>query len=174
MAETFDLDTMASADDALRITALTQRGAQINHSAPPTIVKAVQTKLTFNTVDYDPNGLSNLGVNNDRFTIIRAGLYLFGLTVPIDNAGFGGLGMTAGEVIIAKNTTGAPAVPNYRRAKFPGFTGTATGTVSCTICAPLVMAAADFVTAQILWAGSAAGPATIESPIFWCAPLALL
>jgi hypothetical protein len=174
MAMTFDLDTMGTADDALRTTALTQRGARINHSAPPTIVKAVQTKLTFNTVDYDPNGLTNLGVNNDRFTIVRPGLYLFGLVINWQSAGaFGGLGMTAGEAIIAKNTTAAPVVPNKRHRKSPGFNGSSSGSVGCTIVAPLVMAATDFVTAQVLWAGSAAGPATIDSPIFWVLPLAL-
>jgi hypothetical protein len=169
MAETFDLDTMASADDALRTTALTQRGARIYQSAPPTIVKAVQTKLTFNTVDFDPNGLTNLGVNNDRFTITRAGLYLFGLTVIWTNNNT--IGMTAGDVIIAKNTTGVPVVPNYRRARVAPTSGFSLGS---TISAPLVMAATDFVTAQCLWAGSGAGPATIDVPVFWCVPLALL
>jgi hypothetical protein len=51
---------------------------------------------------------------------------------------------------------------------------TAGSDIYCTISAPLVMAATDFVTAQVLWAGSAAGPATIDVPVFWCVPLALL
>lgn len=168
-AETFDMDTMANADDALRVIALTQRGARIYHTAPPTIVKAVQTKLTFNTVDFDPNGLTNLGVNNDRFTIIRSGLYLFGLTISW--SGSFGFGMTAGEAIIAKNTTGVPAVPNFRRLKSGPTAGS---DIFCTISAPMVMNATDFVTAQCLWSGSGAGPATIDQPVFWCLPLALL
>lgn len=173
MAMTQDLDAMATADDALRTTALTQRGARITIGTPPTIVKATTTKFTYDTVTYDPQGLTNLGVNNDRFTIIRAGLYLFGVTYVINNAGFGGLGLTAAEATIGKNTTGVPLVPNLRRHKFPGFTGTSNGSVECTCVAPFVMAAGDFVTSQCFWAGSGAGPAVINSPIFWCLPIAL-
>lgn len=174
MAMAQDLDAMATADDALRTTALTQRGARITIGTPPTIVKATTTKLTYDTVIYDPQGLTNLGVNNDRFTIIKAGLYLFGCTMVIQSAGFGGLGLNSGETTIAKNTTVGPAVPNFRRHKFPGFTASASGSVECTCVAPFVMAAGDFVTSQTFWTGSAAGPASINPPIFWCLPIALV
>lgn len=173
MAMVFDLDAMASADDALRTTALTQRGARITNSVGPNITKATNTKLTYDTLVYDPNGLTNLGLNNDRFTIIRPGLYLFGVTLAIQSAGSGGLGLTSGEVTIAKNTVVAPVVPNFRRHKYPGFTGAASGAVACTVTAPMVMAATDFVTSQCFWNGSAAGPATTNPPVFWCLPLAL-
>jgi hypothetical protein len=69
MAMVFDLDTMATADDALRATALTRRGARITNTTAPNITKSVYTKLTYDTVNWDPLGLTNLGVNNDRFTI---------------------------------------------------------------------------------------------------------
>jgi hypothetical protein len=173
-AMVFDLDAMATADDSLRTTALTQRGAQITNSTAPNITKLTNTKFTYDTVVYDPSGLSNLGVNNDRFTINRAGLWMFGLTWVISNAGSGGLGLFFAEATLAKNTTTAPAVPNLRRHKFPGYTGTASGTAECTISAPFVMAVSDFVTSQCFWNGSAAGPAvSLSPPVFWAIPLAL-
>lgn len=173
MAMTFDMDTMATADDALRTTALTQRGAVITNSTTESVAKNAAFKFTFDTVTIDPQGLSNLGVNNDRFTITKAGLYMFGLTLRVFLAGSGGLGISAIEATIAKNTTAAPAVPNYRRHKYPGFTGALTGEDGVSVVAPMVMAAGDFVTAQTFWNGTAAGPATYQPPVFWVLPIAL-
>jgi len=176
MAMVFDLDTMATADDALRATALTRRGARITNTTAPNITKSVYTKLTYDTVNWDPLGLTNLGVNNDRFTIPAglAGLWMFGVLWTIDNAGSGGLAIFSGEATVAKNTTVAPAVPNYRRHKYPGFTGGASGTVDCLCTAPMVMAVGDFVTSGVFWQGTAAGPAVNSVPhIFWAFPLAL-
>jgi hypothetical protein len=166
-AETFDLDAMATADDALRTTALTQRGALVTNSVAPSVAKGVAVKFTFDTVTIDPQGLF---VANDRFTITKPGLYLFGAAWQLFNST--GLGVSFAEVTIAKNTTAAPAVPNIRRRKMPGA-GLSGFTIAMTVSAPYVMAASDFVTMQTFWSGSAAGPASGSKPFFWCLPLAL-
>lgn len=169
-AMAFDLDTMATADDALRTTALTQRGALITTTVTPSVAKGAAFKFTFDTSLIDPQGLANLGVNNDRFTITKPGLYLFGGSWMLNNST--GLGVFSVEITIAKNTTAAPAVPNLRRRKYPpaGLSGFQ---IECTVSAPFVMAATDFVTLQTFWNGSAAGPAAGTKPFFWCLPLAL-
>lgn len=170
-ATIFDLDTVATAEDALRTTALTQRGAIITNSTGPSVAKATVTKLTFDTVMADPNGLANLGVNNDRFTITKAGLYLFGAQCSIGSTG--ATGMFQFELTVAKNTTGSPAVPNIRRRKNPSPAFGGSGAEQVSLSAPYVMAAGDFVTLQTFWNGSGAGPVTYSFPYMWVLPIAL-
>lgn len=167
MAFAFDLETIANAEDALRVTALTQRGALIQNSVVPSVAKGVAVKFTFDTSVFDPQGFANLGVNNDRFTITKPGLYLFGGQWNPQASG-----LSQYEMTIAKNTTGGPAVPNFRRHKYgpPAFGGSPVG--SC-VTAPFPMVAGDFVTLQTFWNGTPAGPLTGSKPQFWVLPLAL-
>lgn len=169
MAMVFDLDAVATAEDALRATALTQRGAGLaNTTGSISVAKNTAFKFTFNVTMFDPNGLTNIGVNNDRITIITPGLYLFGACWAIQP---GATGLTQFEVSIAKNTTAAPAVPNFRRRKTgPTTFGTST---AITVMHPLVMANGDFVTMQTFWNGSMAGPLGGGTAYLWVAPLAI-
>lgn len=89
-----DVDTDVQAQVALANTALVNPpSARVSATANQSIAVNTQTLATFATEDYDNGAMANLGVNNERLTLVTTGVYLVGASVRFvanGNATIGG------------------------------------------------------------------------------------
>jgi len=111
-AAAYDLDANFTTVDAARTQAVARPRASIrNTSVTGNANKTTWTTATYDTVAYDNSGMANLGLHNDRLTVVSPGLYLVCFSWSISIGGTLGSG---GQVIhgVAKNTTSLGSIPS--------------------------------------------------------------
>lgn len=157
-AAAYDLDANFATVDAARAQAVARPRASIrNTSLTINATKGAWTTANYDKVAYDNSGMANLGLHNDRLTIVSPGFYVvhFLWSVLISN----NLG-AGGQVIhgVAKNTTTLGTIPspnfaaNARQLQFDA------DVYGGSVWYGWQMNAADFVVGGLWWNGAPAGP----------------
>lgn len=148
MFEDFTGDIQDAIDtvETLEESALNRPAARVD-GAGQAITENVATTLTYTTEVFDNDTMANLGVNNDRLTVVTAGIYLV-------------TGNIEAVTSVASPTSGAVAIvqtgtTRYRR-KMSNTANTST-IMGIQVIGLLSCAVADTIQLSVLFTGDAVG-----------------
>jgi hypothetical protein len=146
------IDTRLTAKDTARSTAMRRDTARINRISG-SISLAINTinNQTFDTESWDVGGLANLGVNNERITIVKTGLYYV-------HGSYIGTAManTATVIEAAINRNGTSFIKHKESLSDLGGAGTQDRYIQ--VAGVKSLTAGDIIQLQAFWNGSGGGP----------------